>query len=60
MDKRQPFGAEDLALQSHFPGKGLGFRASVLRITQNRIAQMGAVQPKLVGAPGNRTQFEFA
>ena len=57
--KFQPFCAEHLVGQSQFPGKGLRFFAAVLGVSQNGKAPVGAVDPQLVGSPGDRPKDKF-
>ena len=60
MGKFQPFGAQLLPLKAHFCRKRQTFRAAVLGISQNGVPHMGAVEPQLVGAPGDGLQSHAA
>ena len=54
MGEFQPLGTEHLAGKPE-----IGFFISVLRIPQNRMTQMGAVDPQLMGPSGDGPQLQF-
>ena len=60
MRKFQHFRAKHLMAQAKPGGKCLGFLASILGISQNGKANIGAVHPQLVGSAGDRSKRQLA
>ena len=53
-------GAELLVGEAQAGGEGGAFRCTVLGVSQHGAAQVGAVDPKLMGSAGERLQLQQA
>lgn len=52
-------GAKELRLQPEGLTEAVAGFAAILGIAQNGVAHMGAVEPKLMGPPGDGPQSKF-